>query len=369
MNATSSCAALKLWLLFAITLQGCAHGRSDSGPPETVFLSPRSWTTTGGGPLIYRTGFFSEAQMADRGWEDVQLRSALENFNICPRGHRIMTRDVRWYRSERSGRRCAAIVFTIQCIGSEPTVPNHGETTRLNDLRMEDRPPDVEGCGNKDADRRPPPGPQAAAERRLAENPPPVLAPVAPCPSRFVGTGPIRPTPRSRIRFESIIDPAADILAPLNSLTRLGSNPQSRMRGHVLSAFFVQRRPHPIVRMLDDGADNADDIVVREEFALLSGGGYCIRLTATQGRRRWSQRLARSAFPHRSALAIYDEEGGARNPTEFWSPDTDAAMLMRRLSRHLADNSSIDAAPLEPFDIESKPVNREFPRAPRPPRP
>jgi hypothetical protein len=133
-------------LAAATAAGGCATLES-AGPVPESFAFNREFRGSRHG-YSFRAAYFTAAEERDARWEAWRRRAARE-MQVCPNGHRLLRRDVRWYpATPLSGRRCAAIVYTVQCRSHDPRMAwTLAEDRRLS-LRTEE-PPIQPDCGDK----------------------------------------------------------------------------------------------------------------------------------------------------------------------------------------------------------------------------
>ncbi|MBX3560319.1 MAG: hypothetical protein KF780_00745 [Sphingomonas sp.] len=132
-------------LLAAGLTASCIHA-----PPE-IMVADRTWAPNRTG-YTFRAGYFSEPQVYDARWEQGRLRMMREQGASCgPIRGRIVRRDIRWYAATpQSGRRCAALVYTVSCGRENPLVRRTAEEMRRELLAVEPRRPIEPECGIKD---------------------------------------------------------------------------------------------------------------------------------------------------------------------------------------------------------------------------
>jgi hypothetical protein len=136
-----------LLLLTTGLMLGCVHVPA----PPAMMVADRTWSPTRTG-YTFRIGYFSEGEVRDARWERDRIRMMLEQGAQCsPSRRRIVRRDIRWYpATPLSGRRCAALVYTVSCGNENPTAGRTAEDDRRALLAAEPQRPIAHDCGNKD---------------------------------------------------------------------------------------------------------------------------------------------------------------------------------------------------------------------------
>ena len=140
----SRCAKLAAAVLGAALTGSCAGG------PPAPMVSNRTWAPHHTG-YVFRTGYYSRAELADPRWERGR-RDMRQMTRFCdPATERVVRRDVRWYpATPTSGRRCAALVYTVQCQRANPMVRRPAEDIRRELLATEPARAIERDCGSKD---------------------------------------------------------------------------------------------------------------------------------------------------------------------------------------------------------------------------
>lgn len=318
--------------LAAVLLGSCATG--DPGEPPLHWAINRS---SGGG--FYRMAYFTDAQLRDPRWEARRMAQIRENTHCL--NVRIIRRDVRWYpATERSRRRCAAVVYTYQCMA-----PIESLTPRLNENRIEQinsafGSPIEADCGEKDDARWPPPPPPPPSYHQPVEE---LLSDATACGRELKDNGrQIRVGRRTRVQVRTILHPALANAPGLGMLWYLVRAPEAGI-GFAMYRAELVRPNFEELAIPNDGTN----ILVVQEFAPNShGSGYCVRLTARQGGRVWQRRIERREFVEQLRPIVgIDEHGLSRDPSRFWSPATDAKALAAALGDHLVRGSDRDWYP------------------------
>jgi hypothetical protein len=131
--------------LIALSLSGsCAHR------PPAYMVSDRIWAPHHSG-YVFRTGYYTPAELRDSRWER-RRRDMRDSANYCdPRRARVVRRDVVWYPATPvSQRRCAAIVYTMECGHENRLVSSTPDEVRHRVLAQDLQRPIGRDCGNKD---------------------------------------------------------------------------------------------------------------------------------------------------------------------------------------------------------------------------
>lgn len=298
----------------------------DPGPPPEHWAVNRS--LSGG---VYRLAYFTDAQVRDRRWEARRLAQIRETSG-CSAIH-VVRRDVQWYpATEQSRRRCAALVYAFRCTAEESVNPRLNQD-RIEALRSTFGLPIEAECGEKESSRRPQPPRPPSYYQPIEE----LLSGAAACGPESSDNGRrIRVGRRTRVYVKTLLHPALANAEGLGRLWYLVRIPEGGIGSAMYRANLVlpnfERAPIP-----NDGAN----LLVLQEFAPNPhGGGYCVRLTARQGGRVWQRRIERPEFVEHLRRSVgVDVNGLSRDPSRFWSPQTDARALAAALGAHVARNT------------------------------
>lgn len=264
---------------------------------------------------VYRASYFTAPEVRDSRWEERRLVSA-RGVRICAAGHRLLRRDVRWYPANaHSGRRCAAIVYTMQCADDDPSEAGT-EQDRRYEFRLDADPPIGRNCR---ADPYPDPAIQsAAAEAQLVL--PRDFWPHCAEPD-IVPRDPLWVFDETRIYLR----------------TRLQLDDPSRTASSVQYAFTLAQMIMPRVNSSPVPNNGTHIIITRGYGVGPSEHDYCEQLTAQQGARIWRRTITRSGdVEHLRQEVGVTRDGRSRDPTRYWTPQGDARELALSLGAYLA---------------------------------
>jgi hypothetical protein len=314
-----------------IVLAGCVT--SAPPPPDNLSID-RHWSSSKFG-FIYATYYYTEAQIDDPRWEKKRLES-METATVCETGKRVVRRDVRWFApTPTSGRKCAAVVYTIQC-----EIP----TLATNDTFDADRREQLEGelgkigkgCGEKDFKKL------HLADYNITnyQKYQSYLVDRNVCDFRSPSMdGNLQLKPATRVAVKVLIDRALAARFGSHALDdRFTSTVESALSQGLRRAKRLQSI-FPAGGIQNDSSDN-----IRIELALglnNEGRPYCVQLTARQGTRVWRRTIDRAGISDGRPMYLADDSKQGDQP----SPSNDARALAEalRASLGLPDKTPADS--------------------------
>lgn len=285
-------------------------------PPENIAVN-RHWSTNEFG-YIYSVGYFTPDEESSPAWEAKRLEAG-EMVQVCETKSGIR-RDVRWFAPIAPGQpQCALIVYSVAC--SSPKSPGGAafEYEREQALLEEPEQPIGLNCGEKDRAKVPmehAPAPSGALLTKWDADD------CAKLPDKIEGQFHLRPVTYIRARtmlsagyvrkqYEPYpVDPA----------------------GFLAHAASEDRKIH-VVAVKRDIPQDADNIFVDQSFAV-DGDGYCLTLSARQGRSIWRKSIRRPTVPARQS-GMMDKDNHSKQPELYWTQYSDSHLLQHRLAEHL----------------------------------
>lgn len=292
-----------------LLVSACGSHTAPQGgmPPPTDFLSfNRSWSSSAQG-YIYVSSYFTEGQVDDRAWEKRRL-DKMEQVRICRTGERILHRDVRWFpATQATGRKCAAIVYTMAC-----DIPTLAKNDSLESDRQEalvgelDQMPE-KGCGQlrSEADSA---KPNSDISDYLAVRS--LLVDQAVCDfrqPRLDGRMTIQPTTRigSSTKVEKGLAARVTDDWALERITiDLRDDPKDMIGGRLrtsgrLGAIFP---PKGKVARIPTNIELTQAIGLGRD-----GRPYCVQLTARQGDQVWRRTIERSGREAYAGIGVFGD--------------------------------------------------------------
>lgn len=318
-----------------------AGSRPQAGEPPDRLAAERTWRSERGG-YVFRIGYFSRAQVEDRRWEAGRLEM-LDQGRFCNGlgEGRIVRREVRWYEATpQSGRRCAALVYTLHCTHPRERPDDALARARIQVLRQDAEEPIEADCGEKDHSRRPVP-PPPRFHPPLEEQ----LSAEASCAlDAGRSRGPIRVGPETRIFTQTRVH------ADFARSVPVGTHFWFRIPPSAIEWIFSRHSRIPPRLRTVPVPDNRINILVVQDYALdAAGRPYCVRLTARQGDRIWQQRIVRPGLVEHLRREVGVDRGVSRDSTRYWDPASDATLLSRALGRYLVAHAEPDRAFRRPW--------------------
>jgi len=138
------------WLKMALLLPVAGSIASCVHAPPGIMVADRTWHPNRTG-YTFRAGYFSEAEVRDARWERGRLEMMRAQGIICTPVGNVIRRDIRWYpATPLSGRRCAALVYTVSCGRENPMARHTADEVRSQLLAVEPQRPIERDCGIKD---------------------------------------------------------------------------------------------------------------------------------------------------------------------------------------------------------------------------
>lgn len=281
-------------------------------------------------------GFFTKAEVQDPDWEAARLMRVSHAFGqheICASK---IGRSERWYPATKiSGEPCAVLVYTMTCQSADADTERRLELSRQNLLAREPYYPMKRFCGEKN--RKKAHFTTTTSEeddREDRERIRKMLSSSARCDQTDVtAASRITVHPDTLFSIRSRVHPA--ILDRIENSIRWDKYFTKTESALKIMAYRDYKRD-PTVARTAKVLNNGRNILVTETYARAHGAdGYCVNLTAVQGRKKWSRSIWRTSFSAKPQFGMLDQMGLSKDPDSYWSPMADIKQLGFDLGENL----------------------------------
>ena len=278
---------------------------------------------------VVALGYFNHAEERDPSWEAARRHYVQkESSQKCQAGSPSIRRDIRWFPATAvSGEACAVIVYTAVCQPTNPEFERRLSLDIKNLLASDPYEPMERSCGEKSrAKVHFTKWTQEVENIRDAVRIREMISASAICNATDYNTSsPITIYPDTLISVRTRINKS--LLGQLKDRLR-GSPYITETESALTILAYRDYKQDPTIARSSKVKRNGRNVFITETFGRgHDASGYCVQLTAIQGKQRWSRSIWRSTFLPRKSYGMLDQMGLSKDPEHYWEPFADARQL------------------------------------------